>query len=747
MNDGTLASRSSRERLRLFKDKCFTVTMTIGGFAVILAILLIFFYLLYVVAPLFKGAEITSDGVRQLSRNGVGVLVASDEYAEVGQDISAAGRFRFFELATGRDLGNGAVLQDASTETSVVAAGAPAAQAILAGTADGRVQLAQTHYDVSYPEGSRVITPQLIFPYGDQPLRLTEDGSSLRVIAGQVGEDEASVAGVSTNGQLTLLHLERQTSFLDDEITVNESRAIVDIEGEDVTQLAIDVEQQRLFVVSDATVLSMYDITRKDDPVLLDRTAVVAPGSRVTALALLSGGLSLIIGDDQGRLKQWFPVRDAQNNYALQQARELPAMNSAIALIAPEHFRKGFAALDMGGSIALYYATASRQLVSHAVSLKAATGMSFAPRADAVVVINGAGDYETFRIDNPHPEVSWQALWGKVWYESREQPEFIWQSSSASAAFEPKFSLTPLTFGTLKASFYSMLFAIPIAVLGAVYTAYFMSPGMRAAVKPSIEIMAALPTVILGFLAGLWLAALVEQYLVGFVLMPLLVPLIVVLSAYLWQRAPARLQNITPYGWEAALLIPVVMFALWASLALGSVIETQALDGSATQWLHDRFGISYDQRNSLVVGLAIGFAVIPTIFTISEDAVFSVPRSLTMGSLALGATPWQTAVRVVLLTASPGIFSAIMIGMGRAVGETMIVLMATGNTPIMDLSIFQGFRALSANVAVEMPESEVDSTHYRILFVAALVLFMATFAVNTLAEVVRQRLRRKYASL
>jgi len=104
-------------------------------------------------------------------------------------------------------------------------------------------------------------------------------------------------------------------------------------------------------------------------------------------------------------------------------------------------------------------------------------------------------------------------------------------------------------------------------------------------------------------------------------------------------------------------------------------------------------------------------------------------------------------VRVVLLTASPGIFSAVMIGMGRAVGETMIVLMATGNTPIMDLNIFQGFRALSANIAVEMPESEVNSTHYRVLFLAALVLFMVTFLVNTLAELVRQRLRRKYASL
>ena len=164
-------------------------------------------------------------------------------------------------------------------------------------------------------------------------------------------------------------------------------------------------------------------------------------------------------------------------------------------------------------------------------------------------------------------------------------------------------------------------------------------------------------------------------------------------------------------------------------------------------WLTDELGITYDQRNSLVVGIAMGFAVIPIIFTICEDAVFGVPEHLTMGSLALGATTWQTAVRVVLLTASPGIFSAVMIGFGRAVGETMIVLMATGNTAIMDMNIFEGFRTLSANIAVEMPESEVDSTHYRILFLAALVLFLATFLFNTIAEVVRQRLRVKYSSL
>ena len=169
--------------------------------------------------------------------------------------------------------------------------------------------------------------------------------------------------------------------------------------------------------------------------------------------------------------------------------------------------------------------------------------------------------------------------------------------------------------------------------------------------------------------------------------------------------------------------------------------------GSLRDWFSREFGVNYDQRNALVVGVAMGFAVIPTIFSIAEDAIFSVPKHLTVGSLALGATTWQTMTRVVLLTASPGIFSAVMIGMGRAIGETMIVLMATGNTPVMDFSVFQGLRTLAANVAVEMPESEVDSTHYRVLFLAALVLFTATFVFNTLAEIVRQRLREKYSSL
>lgn len=156
---------------------------------------------------------------------------------------------------------------------------------------------------------------------------------------------------------------------------------------------------------------------------------------------------------------------------------------------------------------------------------------------------------------------------------------------------------------------------------------------------------------------------------------------------------------------------------------------------------------TFSPRNTLVVAIIMGFAVIPIIFTISEDALQAVPMTLRTASLGSGATPWQTATRVVLPVAASGIFSACMIGFGRAVGETMIVLMATGNTPEMDWNIFSGFRTLAANIAVELPEAPKDETHYRVLFLCGLVLFVMTFVINTLAELVRRAVRARNAGL
>ena len=200
-------------------------------------------------------------------------------------------------------------------------------------------------------------------------------------------------------------------------------------------------------------------------------------------------------------------------------------------------------------------------------------------------------------------------------------------------------------------------------------------------------------------------------------------------------------------GWLGLLCIPLVLVVTWGLFSLDTWLEARLFGGNAKDWFRLQLGLDYDQRNALIVGIAMGLAVIPIIFSIAEDAVHGVPRHLTNGSLALGATPWQTLTRVVILTASPGIFSALMIGFGRAVGETMIVVMATGNTPIMEFNLFEGMRTLAANIAVELPESEIGSSHYSILFLTALVLFAITFLFNTLAEIVRARLREKYAHL
>jgi phosphate transport system permease protein len=508
----------------------------------------------------------------------------------------------------------------------------------------------------------------------------------------------------------------------------------------------LDPVQERIYLAAqsgDAAVLRR----RGDRFVLNERLRLAGAGERLTELRFLAGGISLLAGTDRGRILQWFPLRDAQNEYRLERIRVFEGPDSPVTVIAPEHRRKGFMAGHADGTFGIYYTTSARTLIERRVSDAPIRSLAVSPRASRVFAATGDGLLRRFHVENEHPEVSWSALWGRIWYESYPEPDYVWQSSSASNAFEPKFSLLPLSFGTVKAAFYAMLIAMPLALMGAVFTAYFMSPSLRRAVKPTVEIMEALPTVILGFLAGLWLAPLLEANLTALFLLLVLVPAGMLASGFLWQRLPAALRGIVPAGWEPALLALPVLVIGWLSFALGTPVEAAFFDGNLPQWISNELGIGYSQRNSLVVGIAMGFAVIPVIFSIAEDAVFGVPKHLSDGSLALGATPWQTLVRVVLPTASPGMFSAVMIGFGRAVGETMIVLMATGNTPVMDWNIFEGMRTLSANIAVEMPESEVNSTHYRVLFLAALVLFLFTFLFNTAAEIIRQRLRRKYSSI
>ncbi len=741
-----------RQRTRIFKDVVARYAITVGGIGVILAVVLIFFYLLFVVVPLFKPAHIEEVASYRLAPPSIGdetLHLAMEEQAEIGVRFTRSGLAQFFFTHSGAVLAEQSIPLPPETTVTSFASGAPHSAVVAFGLSNGTAILVRHVYQVSFPNDKRVITPRLDYPLGEAPLIIDTASRPLRLLTVQSNEEQTSFGAVTEDNRLLFTHFSTEESFLDDEEGVQE-RSSTELEGlpENTRYLLLDPDQQHLYTANKGGALSIFDLSDKQQPNLDQRLPSVTEGAEITAMKLLTGGISLMIGSSDGRISQWFPVRDESGKFVFTHIRDFEAQTAPITALAPEFNRKGFLATDSSGKLAIYHATAHRTLLVKQIGQNTLEQLAIGPRANALLGEDSNGNVHFLRIDNEHPEISFSSLWGKVWYESYGEPDYVWQSSSSSDDFEPKFSLTPITFGTLKAAFYAMLIALPLAVLGAIFTAQFMAPRMRQIVKPTIEIMEALPTVIIGFLAGLWLAPVLETHLPGTFALLIILPVGILLFAYIWTHlVPGSIRHKIPDNWEAALLLPVVLFLSWFSFAISPTLENLLFDGNMVQWLTHELGIAFDQRNSLVVGIAMGFAVIPTIFSMAEDALFGVPKHLIRGSLALGATPWQTLVRVILLTASPGIFAAVMIGLGRAVGETMIVLMATGNTPIMDFSIFQGMRTLSANIAVEMPEAEVASTHYRVLFLAALVLFTLTFIFNTLAEVVRQRLRKKYSSL
>lgn len=503
---------------------------------------------------------------------------------------------------------------------------------------------------------------------------------------------------------------------------------------------------QNLYAGTDNGWLVRWDLSAEGEGRLVDTVEAFKDHRRITALTTLLGDNSLAVGDAQGGITTWMPVTTPGRgeDKQLTLIHRLPSSNGPVSLLLASPRDKSLAAIDSHGTIRLVHMTTERLLLT----LKAAMPVesaSFVDRGRQLVVAGADGTQVAWKLSVPHPETSLGTLFGKVWYEGYSKPEYVWQSSAATDDFEPKLSLVPLIFGTFKATLFAMLFAVPLALFGALYTSQFMAPSLKGRIKPAVEIMAAVPSVVVGFLAGLWLAPLLDTHLLGLFLAALLVPSMLLLTIIAWRplaentRIGRRLK-----GYEFLGLLPVVVLGLWLSGQLAPLIEATLFGGDLKQWLYSVLGVRYDQRNSIVIAIALGFAVIPIIFTIAEDALSNVPRNLSAASLALGASRWQTAWRVVLPSALPGVFSAIMIGFGRAVGETMIVLMATGNTPITSWSLFNGLRSLAANIAVEIPEAPLGGTLYRTLFLSAVLLFVLTFIINTAAELLRQRFRKKY---
>jgi phosphate transport system permease protein len=745
--------RFQTARSTLFVDRFMTQFIKIGGVGIITVVLGIFLFILWQIVPLFRTARVEELKSFQFERKSYLVL-GLDEYGELPLVVDDQGGLTFVDVVGER----GAIRADPGfTEARQFTAFDydPAPQEIIYGTSDGHFSIVAVGYEAAFVDGRRRMEAK---PRAGPFVRIGQPGHPIRQISyGDGGDYKLAAALQEVDGKLELHAaslVQETTLFGAGEIKVNKTYDLTGhILGEPRTVLVN--RHADSIVVSTVQGEVYYFFRHGDEYQLRQKFQPFAgePDRGIASMNYLFGDVTLVLTSASGinRLFSLY-VPPGGNERLFGKTKEFPNLEQGATFYASSLRNKAFL-IGSGRQASLRYGTTERvrweRKLPYEIKLARIGG-----KYDRMAFMDAEQKLHFFRLDDPHPEASFRAMFGKVWYEGANRPKFEWQSTGGSDDFEPKLSLVPLIIGTAKGTLYAMLFAVPIALLAAIYTSQFAHPHFRVTFKPVMEIMASLPSVVLGFLAALWLAPLLETRVPSILLMIVFIPAAAMLFGWLWSSLPIQYRAMIRPGFEFLVFAPLFLVGVYFCWELGPVIErllfvvTNPATGERVadfrRWWPQFTGTDFQQRNSLVVGFAMGFAVIPIIFTIAEDSLTNVPATLRSGSLALGASRWQTAMRIVLPTASAGIFSALMVGLGRAVGETMIVVMATGNTPIMDFNIFSGMRTLSANIAVELPEAPHHGTLYRSLYLGAMVLFMLTFLVNTVAEVLRQRLRERY---
>lgn len=941
--------RRQTRRSVIVKDKVAHWIITVGGIGVTVAFATIVLFLVSVVIPMFAPTRLellstvplpppsaapvehanttVSDVVLHAPAPGTGRPLAF----EPDEDLTAAwvlddlGRLSIYRLSGGE------LIHTMSVSDQPITALSNSRGIVAIGRSDGTARVGRIRYSLQWlsnlPDNIDALLPGQTVEYDNGVALLTPIGQ-VRVVRVEadlteplaVGEGDPSpvimidyvydttleaLVALREDGRLFFDLLRKRRNMMTGKFTTTLEKyelpwSQVKPRTERPKAVLMGQNGRMVYVVFADGHLVRYNTTEPSRSYIAEEMNLLGENSnrRLTSVSMLLGNITLIVADDSGAVSGWFAAPYPQgvepqtpDARRMVQAHRLPFQPDAVTVAATSSRDRQFVTGDALGNIVLRHMTSgTAQGKIQVPQGRSVQLLSMAPKNNAILAVDESRYLHIWRMDNPHPDAALSELFLPVHYEGYPEPAHVWQSSAATDDAEPKHGLVPLIFGTLKATLYAMLFAVPLALLAAIYSSEFMQPQVRNVVKPLVEMMAGLPSVVLGFIAGLVLAPFIQDVLPALLLFFAAIPVGVMIFGFVWQVIPTTARTdvggfiagglfillavifwalfsmdsstgryailgLGGFGllwtifWATAgfrvremfssyltmtVLLQIVIGAIAVAFLLGPTIEAILFMGDIRAWLDGRlgrgtfgatpgwvvlltplFGLllavlfnlyvrqhiavfstggsrwatgiadvarfvalailavalaggagamlsmmgfdlrnplpglegglvgTYVQRNTLIIGMVMGFAIIPIIYTVSEDSLSSVPPSLRSAALGAGATPWQTAVRVILPVAASGIFSACMIGFGRAAGETMIVLMAGGNTPILDPNIFNGVRPLSANIAVELPEAPKDGTHYRILFFSALVLFAITFAVNTAAELVRMRFRKR----
>jgi phosphate transport system permease protein len=851
---GRQRRRQTRRSVRVV-DRIARSLIAIGGIGTVIVVTTVCVFLVWVVVPLFMPARLGEP--RKLSAAlpaGDAIHLEMDDYRLLGWAMSAGGVLRVFRLDSGEVVSERALFPDSTPTAWSFAVGGREA---LCGFADGSIRTIRLGFwttfpaEADLPESLRQMTAQKPVAMDGGLLTRTSQGQlRLQTVKAAVSDPLIAPGGarvervdsssrpmgrvccwLDAEGKLKLHAIRRRVDLARKASDSSVFDATLpDLPASDrglPDYLLLAGAADNLYAIWSDGHLVRYDLRHIDKPRIAEETDLVPEnGELVTAVQFLPGKTTFAIGDTLGRVRAWFPVKAAEartiDGTVLAIGHESSAAEAPVSALGSCARARLLAVGYADGGMRVFQVTTDRQLVaSSPAAAEPLRLMAVAPKGDGVLAVAPPALVE-WPLTVGFPEVSLSALFRPLWYEGYDEPRHVWQSSGGADDFEPKLGMIPLVFGTVKATLYSLLFAVPLALFSAIYTSEFLHARAKARIKPAIEMMASLPSVVLGFVAALVIAPFVEVVIPTVLVGIVVVPLTFLLAAHLWQLLPARAALLLA-RWRFAFICATLPVGVLLAVPLGPVVERALFAGDLRSWLDGQAGTSvggwlvmflpfsalatalflsrrvnpmlrralrgagrgrqaivelfkfiaaatvivagalaaallldslhldprglvlqsYVQRNALVVGFVMGFAIIPLIYTIADDALSTVPSHLRSASLGAGATPWQTAVRVIVPTAMSGLFSAVMIGLGRAVGETMIVLMAAGNTPILDWNIFNGFQTLSASIATELPEAVQGSAHYRTLFIAALALFAMTFVVNTVAEGVRLRFRRR----